>query len=347
MLDLLESCFEDEADRPADAAFLAKELWMLLKPAARPDPIVDPPPPPPPQKDLVNSVGMKLKLIPAGEFQMGSTGDDVEELGMMLRPIPVVESQMGSTEDNVEELASAGEFQMSATHDEFQMRSTLYDDEKPIHPMKICRPFYLGVYPVTQREYTRLIKKNPSHFSGSDRFPVDSVSWFDAVAFCNELSQKERLKPFYTIQGESVEIPDWDGPGYRLPTEAEWEYACRAGTATRFCFGDDENRLGEHAWYSENSGSKTHPVGEKKPNPFGLFDMHGNVWEWCRDWHDESYYTVKSACVDSKGPDRDPPCPSGRFLAHGPFCVRSARRYRLVPVVHFYFNGFRLARTHF
>ena len=247
MLDLLESCFEDEADRPADAGILAEKLGLLLEPAAvevpekngtgsgqtspivvpepqkevikRPDSVV-------PQEDVVNSIGMNLKLIPAGEFQMGSTE---------------------------------------------------YDDEKPIHLVTISRPFYLGVYPVTQGEYVQLTKKNPSHFSGNDRLPVESVSWFDAVAFCNELSRKEGLKPFYTINGQSVEVPDWNGPGYRLPTEAEWEYACRAGTTTQFSFGDDKKLLSEHAWYDQNSGNQDPSRGEKKPNPFGLFDMHGNV----------------------------------------------------------------------
>ena len=254
--------------------------------------------PPAKVQTVTNSIGMKLKLVPAGEFQMGSTE---------------------------------------------------YDDEKPIHRVTISRPFYLGVYPVTQREYMQLIKKNPSHFSGNDRLPVESVSWFDAVAFCNELGRKEGLKPFYTINGQSVEVPDWNGPGYRLPTEAEWEYVCRAGTTTRFSFGDNEKVLGEHAWYDQNSGKQTHPVGEKKPNPFGLFDMHGNVWEWCWDWYDARYYSDGSLCIDPKGQQIGG---GARVLRGGAwnfnaFNVRSALRYGVAPAKRYRHYGFRLARTYY
>jgi formylglycine-generating enzyme required for sulfatase activity len=240
-------------------------------------------------------------------------------IGMKLNPIPAGEFQMGSTES---------------------------DNEKPRHLVTISRPFYLGVYPVTQREYMQISKKNPSRFSSSDRLPVESVSWFDAVAFCNELSRKEGLQPFFTINGQSVEVPDWNGPGYRLPTEAEWEYACRAGTATRFSFGDDVKLLGQHAWYSQNSGQQTHPVGEKRPNPFGLFDMHGNVWEWCWDWFDACYNNNILSRLDPNGPKTGVArVPRGGAWGFSAIDVRSASRLRGAPAGRDDDFGIRLART--
>jgi formylglycine-generating enzyme required for sulfatase activity len=125
-------------------------------------------------------------------------------------------------------LISAGEFDMGSL-DSYPAAC----DDKPRHKVRITQPCYLGIYPVTQGEYQQVVGSNPSHFGGSDRLPVETVSWLDAVALCNALSQKEGLKPHYHIQGDRVTVPDWRGRGYRLPTEAEWEYACRAGAATR------------------------------------------------------------------------------------------------------------------
>jgi len=138
------------------------------------------------------------------------------------------------------------------------------------HGVTLTRPYYLGVYEVTQDEYQRVMGTNPSNFKGA-KLPVEQVSWDDAVSFCKKLS----------------DLPEERQAGrvYRLPTEAEWEYACRAGTTKTYSFGDSEGMLGDHAWYDTNSDKKTHPVGGKKPNSWGLYDMHGNVWEWCQDWY--------------------------------------------------------------
>ncbi|AKV65756.1 SUMF1/EgtB/PvdO family nonheme iron enzyme [Microcystis panniformis] len=143
----------------------------------------------------------------------------------------------------------------------FNMGSNEYEDEKPIHEV-IVPAFQIGKYPVTQAQYQAVMEKASSSFSRNPQNPVKSVSKDDAEVFCKQLSKLT-------------------GKNYRLPTEAEWEYACRAGTETRFSFGDDESQLGDYAWFNGNSNGTTHPVGEKRPNPWGIYDMHGNVWEWC------------------------------------------------------------------
>jgi len=150
---------------------------------------------------------------------------------------------------------------------EFMMGSKEYYEEKPVHRVKISKPFYLGIYPVTQREWKEVMGSNPSYFKG-DNLPVDNVSWHDIQEFIKNLNQKEGANK------------------YRLPTEAEWEYAARAGTKTRYSFGDDESKLGDYAWYDSNSVGKIHEAGLKKPNHWGLYDMQSNVWECVQDkWH--------------------------------------------------------------
>jgi len=211
-----------------------------------------------------------------------------------------------------------GEFMMGSPDSEKDRHS----DEGPQHRVRISKGFYMSVTEVTQAQCKAVMGSNPSSFQGDD-LPVEQASWNDAIEFCNKLSQKE-------------------GKGYRLPTEAEWEYACRAGSTTRFYFGDGDSQLSHYAWYDVNSGSKTHRVGKKKPNAFGLYDMHGNVLEWCSDWYDAGYY--------SQSPGDDPKGPStgqyrvfrgGRWGSSANSCRVAARNF-LTPVDCSFSLGFRL-----
>jgi formylglycine-generating enzyme required for sulfatase activity len=192
-----------------------------------------------------------------------------------------------------------------------------------VHKVKINSPFYLGTYPVTQAEWKVVMDDNPSGFKGDD-LPVETVSWNDVQKFIKKLNEKEGTDK------------------YRLPSEAEWEYAARAGTTTRYSFGDDESKLGDYGWYDNNSGDKTHPVGQKKPNPYRLYDMHGNVWEWVQDERHNSYDgapTDGSAWESGDGADRV--IRGGGWYGLARLC-RSANRDRLAPRFRGRFLGFRL-----
>ena len=223
-----------------------------------------------------NSIGMKLVLIPPGEFQMGSPKELIAE-----------------------ELKANGDDQWYKPH---------LPDEGPQHRVRITRPFWLGVTDVTQGEYQRVMGANPSEFSATGQhkdqvrgqdtkgFPVEHVSWDDLVNFCRKLSNLPEEKAA--------------GHTYRLPSEAQWEYACRAGNAGRWCFSAqpdpspvavEEKLLGEYAWCGGNADHMTHASGQKRANAWGLHDMYGNVWQWCQDWYDGGYY-AHSPIDDPMGP---------------------------------------------
>jgi formylglycine-generating enzyme required for sulfatase activity len=157
--------------------------------------------------------------------------------------------------------------------------------------------FYLDKNLVTQELYQRLMNENPSRWKG-DKNPVEQVRWSDAVKFCNRRSEAEGLKPCYDLKTWQC---NFDADGYRLPTEAEWEYACRAGAKTAYFFGDSPARLGEYAWFDQNSGGHPHPVGQKRANPWGLYDMSGNLWQWCNDFYKVDYY-AEAPARDPRGP---------------------------------------------
>ena len=198
-----------------------------------------------------------------------------------------------------------------------------YKDEHPQHRVTLMSGFYMQTTEVTQGQWKAVMGNNPSRFKGDD-LPVEKVSWNDVQEFIQKLNQRE---------GDNK---------YRLPTEAEWEYACRAGTTTRFYFGSDKSRLGEYAWYLNNSGMKTHTVAQKKPNAWGLYDMHGNVYEWCQDRYGDY---PSGSVTDPKGPFGG----SGRVIRGGSWVsrswvVRSAYRVRNDPAGRNIYLGFRLLR---
>ena len=199
------------------------------------------------------------------------------------------------------------------------------DQADRAHDVTLTKSFKMSVHEITQAQYEQVMGINPSEFKGADN-PVETVNWDDAVDFCRRLSELPAEKEAGNV--------------YRLPTEAEWEYACRAGTTTKYSFGDDESDFGEYGWYRENSGITTHPVGSKLPNAWGLYDMHGNVYEWCQDRHGDY---PSGSVTDPTGPAVG----SSRVFRGGcwfysvEFC-RSAIRYGYGPSLRVSCLGFRV-----
>jgi formylglycine-generating enzyme required for sulfatase activity len=237
-------------------------------------------------KEITNSIGMKLVLIPKGTFMMGSP-----------------KSEEGRQKDETQ------------------------------HEVTISKDYYLGVHEVTQAQYETVMGKNPSHFQGAivgnenADLPVENVSWDDAVEFCKKLSDLPEEKKA--------------GRVYRLPTEAQWENACRAGSKTAYLFDDEEGLLPEYGWFNRNSSRRTHTVVLLEPNAWGLYDMHGNVWEWCSDWYGDY---PKGAVSDPVGPRKGSfrVLRGGCWIVEAPFCQSALRRCNFPSGSGSYY-GFRVA----
>jgi formylglycine-generating enzyme required for sulfatase activity len=206
------------------------------------------------------------------------------------------------------------------------------NDEKPVHQVKISRGYWMGIYEITQAQWRALMGTEPSKFKG-DELPVEMVSWHEAAEFCRKLTDRER---------KEGRLPD--GYVYRLPTEAEWEYAARGGTKSQGFEYPGSNDPEDVAWHYPGSSDETHPVGTKRPNELGLYDMSGNVWEWCLDWYAPDYY--------AKAPETDPinnnhgdktyrVCRGGSWGLYPTHC-RSANRGGGTPAGKFYSYGFRV-----
>jgi len=218
-------------------------------------------------------------------------------------------------------LISSGEFDMGSPPNE----TGRWDSEGPVHHVIISNAYYMGKYEVTQKQWRDVMVYDPSSFKG-DNLPVESVSWDDVQEFIRKLNEKEGVSK------------------YRLPSEAEWEYAARAGTTTRYSFGDDDSILGDYAWYDANSGSKTHDVGQKKPNPWGLYDINGNVWEWVQDdWH-SNYNGAPTDGLSWEGGGGSERIKRGCAWGYNTMYCRSAQRFNIPQSLRHEGLGFRLVR---
>ena len=293
---------------------------------------------------LVPSLGLLLLSPSVGLVTSGLMLGAAVWLGLTGDPIALPGDDLHEPIEMIE--LPGGEFSMGSPENE----PGRYDDENP-HRVRVSA-FAMAKYPVTQKLYADVMGTNPAFFQGH-RLPVEQVSWFEAVRFCNKLSEKAGLRPCYAIvepkpgadqpadgeapQAEQEVVWDRAADGYRLPTEAEWEYACRAGTK-----GETYGPLDAIAWHDDNSGHTTHPVGQKQANSFGLYDMLGNVWQWCLDWYDDGYYK-QFPSVDPQGPTRGKKrvLRGGAWDYYAPFFC-AAGRYSFEPPLRERSMGFRL-----
>ena len=264
---------------------------------------------------------------------------EIRVLGQPYKDLRVLQKELVLKQTHEMVLISGGEFMMGALPND----DAAFDEEKPHHKVEITKDFYVGKYLVTQALWEFVMRNNPSEFKGASH-PVECVTWFDCVEFCNKLSELEGKEPVYTIKGENVAC-NWKAKGYRLLTEAEWEYAARGGENYKYAGSDD---VDEVAWYDEDlKEGSTHPVGLKKPNGFGLYDMSGNVWERCWDLYDKGEY--QSRPIDGT-PTSDPlGATSGSYRVDRgggwidiPELLRVSLRSRFSPTIRDKVLGFRL-----
>lgn len=214
-------------------------------------------------------------------------------------------------------------------------------NEKPIHQVKLDS-FYIGKYPVTQQEYKNVMGTNPA-FRKDDYSPVEQVNWYDAVEFCNKKSELEGLVPCYSGSGKNTKC-NYSSNGYRLATEAEWEYAAKGGIKSKGYLYSGSDKISDVGWDEFNSKGTSHQVGMKKPNELGLYDMSGNVWEWCNDWYDQGYY-----CSTSKENPKGAEQGTRRVIRGGAwtfyeYSCRITQREKSLPLNRFYVIGFRVVR---
>jgi formylglycine-generating enzyme required for sulfatase activity len=227
----------------------------------------------------------------------------------------------------------------------FQMGGSGEYNEKPVHTVTVSS-FSIGMYEVSQEEWVAVMGDNPSHFKG-DTLPVEQISWYEVIEFCNKLSLKEGLTPVYRGREDAVTC-DFTANGYRLPTEAEWEYAARAGNKDYLLYDyAGGNNVDSVGWYNANSGGTTHPVGSKAANSLGIYDMSGNVWEWCWDWYG-SYGSGNQ--TDPKGPANSAASGVYRVVRGGggnadASSLRLAYRGLIPPTGRGSYLGFRLCRS--
>jgi formylglycine-generating enzyme required for sulfatase activity len=289
-------------------------------------------------------------ILPSREIKGADEVPDIPEAPV----IPDV-PEVPETPDALVEMVwiPAGTFMMGSDIDESQ------------HSVTLTKGFYMGKYQVTQEQYEAVMGSNPSRFKAAvagesgtpGKLPVEQVSWYDAIVFCNKLSVAEGLSPVYSISGKTdpaawgtvptIDDTKWNAVvmdrsknGYRLSTEAEWEYACRAGTTTEYNTGASISD--NTGWYTTNSGGKTHQVGLKPANAWGLYDMHGNVWEWCWDWYKDDITTDTTDPTGAvSGTDR---VHRGGSWGSDDQFMRSALRSSVIPSGRSNQIGFRLVR---